>query len=62
MRAQDVTPAMVASLGLTRNPGDMAVVTEVAENSPAAEAGVKNGDVIVEFNGKAVPKSHDFPP
>ena len=61
VRAQDVTPAMVTSLGLTRNPGEMAVVTEVAEKSPAADAGVKNGDVIVEFNGKAVPKSHDFP-
>ena len=37
------------------------MVTEVAENSPAAEAGVKTGDVIVEFNGKPVPKSHEFP-
>jgi serine protease Do len=39
----------------------MAVVTEVTEGSPAADAGVKTGDVIVEFNGKPVPKSHDFP-
>jgi len=61
VRAQDVTVAIASSLGLTRNPGEMAVVTEVAENSPAAEAGVKTGDIIVEFNGKAVPKSHDFP-
>jgi serine protease Do len=61
VRAQDVTQTMAASLGLTRSPGEMAVVTEVAENSPAAEAGVKTGDIIVEFNGKAVPKSHDFP-
>jgi serine protease Do len=61
VRAQDVTPTMASSLGLTRNPAEMAIVTEVAENSPAAEAGVKNGDIIVEFNGKPVPKSHDFP-
>jgi serine protease Do len=60
VRAQDVTPTMVQSLGLTRT-GDMAVVTEVTEGSPAADAGVKTGDVIVEFNGKQVPKSHDFP-
>ena len=60
VRAQDVTPTMALSLGLTRNPGDMAVVTEVAESSPAAEAGVKTGDIIVEFNGKPVPRSHDF--
>jgi len=61
VRAQDVTPAMASSLGLTRNPAEMAVVTEVTENSPAAEAGIKPGDVLVEFNGRPVPKSHDFP-
>ena len=61
VRAQDVPAATVASLGLTRNPGDMAVVTEVTEASPAAEAGIKTGDIIVEFNGKPVPKRHDFP-
>jgi serine protease Do len=61
VRAQDVTPAMALSLGITRNPSEMAVVTEVTENSPAAESGVKTGDIIVEFNGKPVPKSHDFP-
>jgi serine protease Do len=61
VRAQDMPAATVASLGLTRNPGDMAVVTEVTEASPAAEAGIKTGDIIVEFNGKPVPKRHDFP-
>jgi serine protease Do len=61
IRAQDVSQQLAASLGLTRNAADMAVVTEVGENSPAAEAGVKTGDVIVEFNGKPVPKSQDFP-
>jgi serine protease Do len=61
IRAQDVSPQLAASLGLTRAPGDMALVTEVADNSPAAESGVKPGDVILEFNGKPAPKSHDFP-
>jgi serine protease Do len=61
IRAQDVSPQLALSLGVTRNPSDMAVVTEVGENSPAAEAGVKAGDVIVEFNGKPVPKSQDLP-
>jgi serine protease Do len=61
VRAQDVTPTIAQSLGLTRSPVEMAVVTEVSENSPAAEAGMKTGDVIVEFNGRPVPKSHDFP-
>ena len=61
VRAQDLSPVAAASLGLTRSSGDMAVVTDVTESSPAAEAGIRTGDVIVEFNGKAVPKSHDFP-
>lgn len=61
VRAQDVSVATAQSLGLTRSPSEMAVVTEVTESSPAAEAGVKTGDIIVEFNGKPVPRSHDFP-
>jgi serine protease Do len=61
VRAQDVTPSQAASLGLTRAPAEMAAVTEVAENSPAAEAGIKTGDIIVEFNGKPAPRSHEFP-
>lgn len=61
IRAQDVTPQLAASLGLARSSGVMAVVTEVTENSPAAEAGIKPGDVILEFNGKPLPKSQDLP-
>ena len=60
IRAQDLTPQLASSLGLNRG-GEMAVVTEVTEGSPAAEAGIKTNDVIVEFNGKPVPKSHEFP-
>ncbi|MBM4262802.1 MAG: DegQ family serine endoprotease [Deltaproteobacteria bacterium] len=61
IRVNDVSPQLAQSLGLGRPGGDMAMVTEVADNSPAAEAGIKTGDVIVEFNGRTVPKSHDFP-
>ena len=61
VRAQDVTPGIALSLGLPRGHTEMALVTEVTENSPAAESGVKTGDVIIKFNGKPVPKSHDFP-
>ena len=61
IRAQDVSPQLAASLGVARPGGDMAQVTEVSEGSPAAEAGVKLGDLIVEYNGKPVPKSLDFP-
>jgi len=61
VRAQEVTPSQALSLGLTRSPNEMALVTEVAEQSPAAEAGIKAGDIIVEFNGKPAPRSHEFP-
>jgi serine protease Do len=62
IRAQDITPAMALSLGIARTGGDiLAQVTEVSEGSPAAEAGVKQGDLIVEYNGKPVPRSSEFP-
>jgi len=60
IRAQDVSPQLASSLGIVRG-GEMAVVTEVTEGSPAAEAGIKTSDIVVEFNGRPVPKSHDFP-
>jgi serine protease Do len=61
VRVQEVTPTLASSMHLARNPVETALVTEVAEKSPAAEAGIKAGDIIVEFNGKLVPKSHEFP-
>ncbi len=60
VRAQDLPPATAATLGHFKHPGDLAIVTAVTDSSPAAEAGIKTGDIIVEFNGKAVPRSHDF--
>jgi serine protease Do len=38
-----------------------ALVSSVMEGSPAAKAGVKTGDVIVEFGGKKVAKATDLP-
>jgi len=38
-----------------------ALVSTVVEGSPAEKAGVKPGDVIVEFDGKKVAKSTDLP-
>jgi serine protease Do len=61
IRAQDVSASAAASLGVSRTTGDFAQVTEVQDGSPAADAGVKPGDLIIEFNGKPVPKSLNFP-
>jgi serine protease Do len=48
----DLTPEKAKQL---RTPGDYGVlVMEVAEESPAAKAGIKENDVIIEFNGMRV--------
>jgi serine protease Do len=59
VRVQEAAPQVAAFLG-TRRPGAVAQVTEVTEDSPAAEAGIKPGDLILEFNGKPLPKSQDL--
>ena len=49
---QRITPDLAASLGLASTRG--ALVSSVDEGSPAARAGLKQGDVITQFNGKDV--------
>ena len=49
---QDVTPDLAKTFNLKETTG--ALVGEVTENSAASDAGLKPGDVIVEFNGKKV--------
>jgi serine protease Do len=50
--ALDVTPERAKVLNLKEDRG--VEVTTVQEDSPAAKAGVKQGDVIVEYNGEKV--------
>jgi len=52
VETQELTPTERARLGVKANAG--AVVREVVPGTPAAEAGVKPGDVITSFNGKEV--------
>ncbi|PYN19127.1 MAG: peptidase, partial [Candidatus Rokuibacteriota bacterium] len=47
--------------GFKRSDATGALVASVLEGSPAAKAGVKSGDVVVEFAGKKVTKSADLP-
>ena len=52
VRVQRITADLASSLGLPSAQG--ALVSNVDDGSPAAHAGVKQGDVITQYNGKAV--------
>ncbi len=52
---QDVTPALAKEFDLQAPKG--ALVGEVVTKGPADQAGLKAGDVVVEFNGKKISDS-----
>jgi serine protease Do len=56
---QKITPEIAESLGMERGYG--ALVANVSKDGPAEKAGVKVGDVIIEFDGKEVRDSGDLP-
>jgi len=56
---QRVTPEIAESLGLDETGG--ALVADVLDEGPAKGAGIRTGDVIVEFDGKTVKESTDLP-
>ncbi len=49
---QPITPELAKQFNLKEEKG--ALVGDVVEDSPAERAGIKRGDVIVEYNGKEV--------
>jgi serine protease Do len=55
---QDVTPGLAEKFEIEERQG--ALVSEVTPDSPADDAGLKNGDVILEFNGKSVRDSRNL--
>jgi serine protease Do len=56
---QMVTPDLAPSFGLKEAQG--AIVADVIKGGPAEKAGIKQGDVILAFDGKAVKSSNDLP-
>jgi len=56
---QEVNQALAQSFGLPRPSG--ALVNTVEPDSPAAKAGVKPGDVIVQIDGAMIDHSGDLP-
>ena len=56
---QGITPDLAASLGLAQAKG--ALVSSVVQNSPADQAGIRTGDVIVGYAGKPINNANDLP-
>lgn len=54
---QDLTPTLAKQFKLDQDAGNGALVADVSPKGPAEKAGLKSGDVIVEFNGKKVTNS-----
>jgi serine protease Do len=59
VRIQNVTDEIAESLGLPGAVG--ALVASVTESSPAAKGGIRVGDVVLKFNGKAVKSMRSLP-
>ncbi|MFO7787813.1 MAG: Do family serine endopeptidase, partial [Halospina sp.] len=57
---QEVNRDLAETFGLERPHG--ALVADVVPDSPAAEAGLQQGDVILEFDGEEITRSSDLPP
>lgn len=56
---QPVTPEIAEAFNLESPIG--ALVAEVTKDSPAEKAGLKRGDIIVEFDGKKIDDYHTLP-
>jgi serine protease Do len=59
VQVQEVTPEIAKSLGLPKTEG--ALVAQVTKNTPAEEAGLRQGDVILGYNGHDIAKLRDLP-
>ncbi|HEX3673931.1 MAG TPA: DegQ family serine endoprotease [Rhizomicrobium sp.] len=59
VRVQNLTPDLAEGMGIGGSSG--ALVADVTSGGPADKAGIKNGDVIVTFDGKPVPDSRALP-
>ncbi|SNB47581.1 DegQ family serine endoprotease [Geobacter sp. DSM 9736] len=56
---QQITPELAQSFGIQENVG--ALVSEIVKDGPAEKAGLKAGDIILEFNGRKIKEMNDLP-
>lgn len=57
---QDVTRELAESFGMARPAG--ALVAQVMAGSPAHKAGIRVGDVVIEYDGREIGTSAELPP
>ncbi len=58
MTVQELTPEIARNLGVSESKG--VIVTNVEDGTPAEEAGLRRGDVILEVNQKKVENLRDY--
>ena len=58
VQIQDITPELAKSFKLKKDQG--VVISEVFPGTPAEKAGLKQGDVIIAFNGKKIKNAYDI--
>ena len=56
---QKISEELAESFGLDRARG--ALIAEVIKGSPAADAGIRQGDIVLEFNDRTVDEMSDLP-
>ncbi|HUK57843.1 MAG TPA: Do family serine endopeptidase, partial [Stellaceae bacterium] len=59
VQIQEVTPELAKSLGLPKAEG--ALVADVTAGGPAQKVGIKQGDVILSYDGHDIAKLRDLP-
>ena len=56
---QQITPELAEAMGLDGDHG--ALVSKVDPNGPASGSGIERGDVIIEFDGRAIDEMNELP-
>ncbi|HML77580.1 DegQ family serine endoprotease [Geobacter sulfurreducens] len=56
---QPITPDLARSFGLEGERG--ALIADVVKDGPAAKAGLKSGDIVLEFDGKKIREMNELP-